>query len=656
MIPIADILVAFKWLLAIYLCGLVGVLFIVKDGPLKELKYLFGKAMGIIGLAAITWLMSVFNIMPFTPVNILILVVVLCVVAIVLRSKQIKQAVLKNWRDYLFLEAVFIALFAAGIAIRSSIPTINGVEKFMDVSILSNLMRHTKGVPVDTWYAPYGINYYYFGHWVIAMLAKISGTAVGYAFNLGFATVLAISGSAFFGLGRQLSKKYIGGLLTVFMVFFAGNLQTFCVMVSGAKDYFFYSSGRFIDQVINEYPLYSVVLGDLHAHILNLMICTTLDLALLIILLEKKFNIQRNFAIAAGVVTGLIFMASSFDLATSFLLFGLVLLWLLWRKKILLKNAVILAISFVLPFLFVVIAFSIHFKPPVSGIGIALFQTPLKHVFWQFGAFFILLITALGVLYKDRIKPGLSKNVEICLIFVVIACALILLSETIFIKDIFYFQNPPYARANTVFKMWYAAWPLLAIGSSVLMVIAIGKLKKLWRLIVFAVLVIVVGMVMSGTYQGLKVLNDRLPNTLNGLDYLKSTMPEKLAVLKWANENIKGQPVVIQAPGESYSEQSWFASYSGIPTYVGWQTHEWQWRYSPTAWTQISERTGKLKTMYQATSVTELTNNAAELGADYILIGPDERTAYSINDSLFLAAFGQPIYSNFKYQIYVTNL
>ena len=76
----------------------------------------------------------------------------------------------------------------------------------------------------------------------------------------------------------------------------------------------------------------------------------------------------------------------------------------------------------------------------------------------------------------------------------------------------------------------------------------------------------------TGTYS--KITIDRNPPTLDGLGYLnESERGEYLAIL-WIRGNIDGTPVIIEAPGMSYSTGSRISAFTGLPTVIGWQGHE----------------------------------------------------------------------------------
>jgi uncharacterized membrane protein len=150
----------------------------------------------------------------------------------------------------------------------------------------------------------------------------------------------------------------------------------------------------------------------------------------------------------------------------------------------------------------------------------------------------------------------------------------------------------------------------------------------------------------------LRTLKDYQPNTLDGLSYIENQDPAKLETINWVSKNIKGQPIVLQAVGQSYTNQSWLASYSGLPTLIGWQSHEWGWRYSSEAWSLISHRSSEVKAIYESANVQKLRTKAETLKVDYILVGPDELSAYKINRDVFSSTFNQPVFGNAQYAIY----
>ena len=46
-------------------------------------------------------------------------------------------------------------------------------------------------------------------------------------------------------------------------------------------------------------------------------------------------------------------------------------------------------------------------------------------------------------------------------------------------------------------------------------------------------------------------------------------------------KTIEGQPVVLEANGDSYSDYERVSAMTGLPTVLGWYVHEWLWRGDP---------------------------------------------------------------------------
>ena len=47
----------------------------------------------------------------------------------------------------------------------------------------------------------------------------------------------------------------------------------------------------------------------------------------------------------------------------------------------------------------------------------------------------------------------------------------------------------------------------------------------------------------------------------------------------WLNDNVNGQPVVLEASGDSYKDyDNRVSAMTGLSTVLGWYVHEWLWR------------------------------------------------------------------------------
>lgn len=658
-----ETIIIVKWLLVFTATSLVGSLMFVSENS-KMLRYTIGKAVGIIALAGITWLLSLGHILPFTSASVWAVLIILYALTLFFRRKYIQKFVKDNYRQILLIEAVVLGLFIALINIRMLTPKIEGIEKFMDIAILTGLMRHDKGVPLDTWYAPSSINYYYFGHWIVACWSKLSFISANYAFNLGFASILSLVGGMIFAIVHKLSGKIWAGFIGIFLALFASNLYAFLyiVKIGGVIDFF--KTGRFVDEVINEYPLYSVYLGDLHAHMLGLLLSVAL-FGIVTVTASETGKQQKLFGYAIiGILLGLMVITNSFDIINCGVLLAYYFLWELSIRKMSLKAAIRNASLIIVPFVALLLVSVLTFKPAVSGIQVSIFKTPLIHIFWQFGAMFALIATCcIAILLQPNLKSFVKKIQKsyqfMVVIFAITALTLIVVTELLYFKDIYHYANPPYARANTQFKIWYSAWIMLAIAGASIFGIALSHTKKTTNKAIIAIVgLAILAVASAGTFAGYshnRNLQESYGHTINGTKYIQVNEPDKLAMINYVNKNILGQPIILQNGGDSYSKNSWLTSYTGTAAYLGWRSHEWGWRYSNDAWAKISIKDANIKQAYEANTVQEFSRLINIIGADFVLVGPDETGLFNVNKAIINTALGQPVFSSGDYYLYKVN-
>ena len=70
------------------------------------------------------------------------------------------------------------------------------------------------------------------------------------------------------------------------------------------------------------------------------------------------------------------------------------------------------------------------------------------------------------------------------------------------------------------------------------------------------------------------------PVELDGSKWLNLSYSEDKQIIDYLNKNISGQPVVLEAQGDSYTDYQRISAYTGLPTIAGWWVHEWLWRGS----------------------------------------------------------------------------
>lgn len=162
--------------------------------------YPFSKALGVLLTGLTTWLLAMLGLVFFSPGGILMALVILLGIGLwLLRREGILQFITDikhSWRRILGWEVLFALALFVGLLLRlfsGPGPGISSTEKLMDFAMISGIFQSTSLPPQDPWLAGFGINYYYLGYLIVAMLARLTGIQVSIAFNLGIATIFALS-------------------------------------------------------------------------------------------------------------------------------------------------------------------------------------------------------------------------------------------------------------------------------------------------------------------------------------------------------------------------------------------------------------------------------------------------------------------------------
>jgi len=256
--------------------------------------------------------------------------------------------------------------------VKAHEPTIRDLEKFMDFGFMKSTLNSLYFPAPDMWYVGLPINYYYFGHTVVAVLTKISGLPLTYTYNLMLTSIFALCLTMSFAIGYQLFSAFsrqlsdisqnhkirwgalIAGTLTAFLVTLAGNMQTLYAFTKGytgedvkpfwqlfwswaefptkvyegLNTYWYPNATRFIPNSIHEFPSYSFVVSDVHGHVLSIPF-VLLAIALLLtmfaisnsgggqVLGGFRFDFDakkwRLHLVTFGILTALLLMTNALD-------------------------------------------------------------------------------------------------------------------------------------------------------------------------------------------------------------------------------------------------------------------------------------------------------------------------------------------------------
>jgi YYY domain-containing protein len=562
----------------------------------------------------------------------------------------------------------------------------------MDMAFVNAANASSSFPPHDPWMAGEDLNYYYLGHLAMGLVIKVVGARPDEGYNLALALIAGLSASAVFTFAGTLwaaartrlpavrGGPVFVGLAAVVLCIVLGNLAGVREWLDAADppaDYAWFEPSRVIPGTINEFPWFSFLLGDLHAHVLAIpFTLTALAFALQVTLAGPRGDaVWRGVAeaLAGGLAIGALYAINSWSYPlVAGLLAVAVAIWMLSaagagrRTYAVTWLALVLVASMVL-----MLPFWLTFDPAARGVGwvderrpfarflgdlallygifawllIAAFvsralaaRRPVRTLVWGgvaaifagsllaaadlagAAALVVLAAVAAGAMVSAAIGP--PERFLWLLIAGGLVCVIV--PELVYVRD--EFDGSDLYRMNTVFKLGYQAWLLLAVAAACALPWASAHLpRRAWPVwAAGAAVMLLLGAVYpyAGTYarKGGFAASPRL----DGLGWLRATSPGDPAAIDWLREHADCRAVVLEAVGEDYSAfgHARISTFTGRATVLGWAGHEVQWDHDP------GSREDDVRRLYLTTDLVEARELIARYGIDYVVYGPIERTTY----------------------------
>jgi uncharacterized membrane protein len=175
---------------------------------LKDRGFSASRTLGLLIWGYAFWLLASLGVLPFTGGG-LLFALLLLIGASWWALRGINLQELSDWlrtqrRLLLVTEILFLVAFAGYALIRAANPDAVGTEKPMELAFINAILHSPTFPPHDPWLSGYAISYYYFGYVMTAIMAKITGTSGGVAFNLGISLIFALSACGAYGLVANL--------------------------------------------------------------------------------------------------------------------------------------------------------------------------------------------------------------------------------------------------------------------------------------------------------------------------------------------------------------------------------------------------------------------------------------------------------------------
>ena len=229
-------------------------------------------------------------------------------------------------------------------------------------------------------------------------------------------------------------------------------------------------------------------------------------------------------------------------------------------------------------------------------------------------------------------------------ILAVLGLGLIIGSEFLFIRD--FFNN----RGNTVFKLYYQAWILLAAASAFAVYYWLSTIQSRtgWRTTFSYVWAAAFVLLLIGSlYYPLAAAKTKPDTpyagpTLDGLSFVQQNSPAEYDAIAWLKQNASPDAAIVEAVGE-WSDWGLVSRSTGLPTIVNWLGHQKQWR---GGWERFDadkpedsralrdqyfdDRAFEVELIYTTLDPAEAQLILYKYDIDYVYIGPREREKYGI--------------------------
>lgn len=537
-------------------------------------------------------------------------------------------------------------------------PTITYAEKFMDHGFLASVILNPVVPPLDPWFAEGTLNvYYYLGYWMLGCLAIVSGVSSAIAFNLSLPTVFALSAISLYAIGTLLLDRFRWLPLIVLIL---PNPALVYQLITGSAVNPAYDASlswlgtRTITNTINEYPLFSFVWGDVHAHVVSIFN----QLFLILLLLFVYRNWESLDKVQKAIVTILVSLSlgsmplfNTWDVLIYAPLVLIIAFLLIWRNRASLGKDT-WAFLFTVPPISILCYLPFYLQLQTQTGAIAFVRTPSDPVefLWVNGIFIAIFIALLVPEFRKRpwlliaclpfaLAGYIAAAIAIIPLVYLVAkadrdfpdllaafgLAILVICELVYMKDN---MGETFFRMNTVFKCYLPAWLMLGTAALVM----VGQWLGRWgRIPVFS------DRITTAAILGIVLFLFAAPfmvsynsgygtNTLDGLEYLSASHPGDAGAVAYLRTLPEGE-ILVEAENGDYSYYSRVSSFTGIPAIIGQPFHEYMWRGDTSGW--FSERKDDVRDIYEQPELT--IPLMKKYNATLLYVGSSEYERYSVS-------------------------
>ena len=299
--------------------------------------------------------------------------------------------------------------------------------------------------------------------------------------------------------------------------------------------------------------------------------------------------------------------------------------------------------------------------PPGSGWWIA-FALALIVLIWpaRIDLIYVCLLAAIAyglVVRRERETP----EVQAVLLLAFVGVAVLLASDFGYLQD--NFDGSENYRMNTIFKLYYQAWILLAVGVP-LSIRAIGSalgsarfrpMQAVW----YGLALLLAAGTALYPIEGIGSQGPSYATSTPGLDglaYARDKAPEEYKAITWIQQHTSQFDVVAEGFRDEYwgdpglgGDANVFSALTGRPTIIGWPaSHEALWRGDfgggsgqQSADEMINQAEQDDRTLYTSSNKQAAIRILEKYRVAYVVVGPYERTVFGTGaDAANMTNFG----------------
>ena len=347
------------WYLTVFLLGVIAFpLGFVAFRRLRDRGYVLCKALGLLLLGYISWLLASLKLLPYTRatiVGVLLLLTIVSAAVAWVQRRALADYLRARWRLLVANELLFLLFFLLFWLIRRGNPDlwhpVMGGEKPMDLAYLNAIIKSSYFPPYDPWFAGGYINYYYYGWVNVATLIKLTAIVPWVAYNLAIPTFFALTAMgascvAFNLLPAEedehkwLPRTLYYGIMGALLVAVVGNLGELKLLLNGLQElgksarfastipglvpvvqtfsglwallakgqqlpfrseWWYWNASRVMTHgEINEFPFFTFLYADLHAHLTAMpfaLLALGLASSLLVTPINSLSRLSRDLAL-----------------------------------------------------------------------------------------------------------------------------------------------------------------------------------------------------------------------------------------------------------------------------------------------------------------------------------------------------------------------